>query len=29
LAEVRIQVPVSADLRAVVNCLETDGEEVL
>jgi small conductance mechanosensitive channel len=29
LAEVRIQVPASADLRAVVNCLETDGEEVL
>ena len=29
LAEVRIQVPSTADLRAVVNCLETDGEEVL
>ncbi|NUR78414.1 MAG: mechanosensitive ion channel [Thermoleophilia bacterium] len=28
LAEVTIQVPAGADLRAVVNSLETDGEEV-
>lgn len=28
LAEVQIQVPVGADLRAVVNSLQTDGEEV-
>jgi small-conductance mechanosensitive channel len=28
LAEVQVQVPADADLRAVVNCLQTDGEEV-
>src|SRR6476659_2314763 len=28
LAEVQVQVPASADLRAVVNSLESDGEEV-